>query len=139
MSIHIASSDRQILECFPVLNQLRPHLQLAEFLAQVQRQQQFGYQLAFSEQDQRVVAVAGFSLGECLAWGKFMYVYDLVVAEEMRSQGYGQQLLEWLIEFAKSHDYQQLHLDSGVQRYDAHRFYLQQQMAITSHHFSLKL
>jgi GNAT superfamily N-acetyltransferase len=139
MSIQLATSDDQILQCFDVLNQLRPHLQQSAFLAQVQRQQQSGYQLAFLEQANQVLAVAGFSLGECLAWGEFMYVYDLVVAEAMRSQGHGQQLLQWLVDFAKSHDCQQLHLDSGVQRHAAHRFYLQQRMDITSHHFSLKL
>jgi GNAT superfamily N-acetyltransferase len=139
MSIQLAASDTQISKCFDVLNQLRPHLQRPEFLAQIQRQQQSGYQLALLEQDNQVVAVAGFSMGECLAWGKFMYIYDLVVAKTMRSQGYGQQLLEWLIELAKSYNCQQMHLDSGVQRHGAHRFYLQQRMNITSHHFVLEL
>jgi N-acetylglutamate synthase-like GNAT family acetyltransferase len=139
MSIQLATSNDQILQCFEVLNQLRPHLQRSEFLAQVQRQQQSGYQLAFLEQHNQVIAVAGFNIGECLAWGKFMYIYDLVVAEAMCSQGHGQQLLQWLVDFAKSQDCQQLHLDSGVQRHAAHRFYLQQRMDITSHHFSLKL
>ena len=30
-------------------------------------------------------------------------------------------------------------LDSGVQRHDAHRFYLRERMAITSHHFAKNL
>lgn len=33
----------------------------------------------------------------------------------------------------------ELHLDSGVQRYGAHRFYLRHGMDITSHHFRLVL
>jgi GNAT superfamily N-acetyltransferase len=139
MSIQLATSDNQIAQCFEVLNQLRPHLQRSEFLAQVKRQQQSGYQLAFLQQDNQVVAVAGFNIGECLAWSKFMYVHDLVVAETMRSQGFGQQLSAWLIELAKFQGCQQLHLDSGVQRHDAHRFYLQQRMNITSHHFALRI
>jgi ribosomal protein S18 acetylase RimI-like enzyme len=93
MSIQLATSYDQISQCFDVLSQLRPHLQRSEFLAQVQRQQQSGYKLAFLEQANQVVAVAGFNIGECLAWGKFIYVYDLVVAEVLRSQGHGQQLL----------------------------------------------
>jgi hypothetical protein len=32
-----------------------------------------------------------------------------------------------------------LELDSGVQRFDAHRFYLRKRMIISSHHFSLEL
>jgi GNAT superfamily N-acetyltransferase len=139
MSIQLAESDPQILECFPVLSQLRPHLKQSNFLAQIQQQKRLGYQLVFVEQDSQIVAVAGFSISECLAWGQFLYVYDLVVDEAVRSKRYGQSLLEWLIGFAKNHNCQQLHLDSGVQRFDAHRFYLQQRMNITSHHFSLIL
>jgi GNAT superfamily N-acetyltransferase len=62
-----------------------------------------------------------------------------VVSESERSQGYGYQLFEWLIKFSRLHHCQQLHLDSGVQRCDAHRFYLQRRMNITSHHLSLNL
>jgi GNAT superfamily N-acetyltransferase len=137
MSIQIAQSDAQILACFPILSQLRPNLQQDTFLAQVRQQQQQGYQLAFLEVENQLVAVAGFCISECFAWGKFLYVYDLVVRESDRSQGSGQQTFEWLTKFAKSQDCQQLHLDSGVQRFDAHRFYMQQRMAITSHHFAL--
>jgi GNAT superfamily N-acetyltransferase len=139
MLIQLTESDSQIVECFAILAQLRPHLKQENFLEQVQRQQQSGYQLAFVEEDGHVVAVAGFCISECLAWGRFLYVYDLVVDQTMRSKGYGQNLFEWLIKFAKSHDCQQLNLDSGVQRFDAHRFYLQQRMNIASHHFSLHL
>jgi GNAT superfamily N-acetyltransferase len=139
MLIQLAESDVQILECFPVLTQLRPHLKQENFLEQVQRQKKGGYQLSFLERDGQVVAVAGFRISECLAWGQFLYVYDLVVDEAVRSGGYGQHLFEWLIEFARHHDCKQLHLDSGVQRFDAHRFYLRQRMNIASHHFSLDL
>jgi GNAT superfamily N-acetyltransferase len=135
MSIQLAQSDNQILACFPILSQLRPNLQQDTFLAQVRQQQ--GYQLAFLEVENQLVAVAGFCISECFAWGKFLYVYDLVVRESDRSQGSGQQIFEWLTKFAKNQDCQQLHLDSGVQRFDAHRFYMQQRMAITSHHFAL--
>jgi GNAT superfamily N-acetyltransferase len=139
MLIQLTASDTQILACFSVMAQLRPHLKQANFLAQIQRQQQNGYQLAYLSQEGLVVAVAGFGISECLAWGRFLYIYDLVVDQAARSQGYGQHLFAWLVDFAQRHDCQQLHLDSGVQRYDAHRFYLQQQMNISSHHFSINL
>jgi GNAT superfamily N-acetyltransferase len=139
MSIYLAASDSQILQCFPLLTQLGRHLKQENFVEQVRRQKQTGYQMACLEQDGQVVAVAGFSISECLAWGRFLYVYDLVVDESLRSQGHGQTIFAWLIEFGKLHDCQQLHLDSGVQRFDAHRFYLRQRMKIASHHFSLDL
>jgi GNAT superfamily N-acetyltransferase len=139
MLVRLTESDAQILECFSTLSQLRPHLQQETFLEQVHRQQQNGYQLAFIAVDSRVSAVAGFCISECLSRGKFLYVYDLVVDESVRSQKYGQCMFEWLVEYAKLHDCKELSLDSGVQRFDAHRFYLQQRMNISCHHFSLPL
>lgn len=139
MAVTCAESDAEILTCFPVLAQLRPHLKPEEFLPRVRRQMAAGYRLAAVEEGGRVVAVAGFRLAECLAWGRFLYVDDLVTDEAVRSHGHGRQLFRWLVEFAERERCDQFHLDSGVQRFGAHRFYLQQRMDITSHHFAMKL
>ncbi|MEH2437949.1 MAG: GNAT family N-acetyltransferase [Nostoc sp.] len=139
MSIQLAESDFQILGCFPVISQLRPHLEQDKFLEQVRYQIKEGYQLAFLEIEKQAVAVAGFRISTCLASGKFLYIDDLVVDELKRSHSYGQQLFQWLIEYARNHECKHLSLDSGVQRFAAHRFYLMQRMSITSHHFSMKL
>jgi GNAT superfamily N-acetyltransferase len=137
--IQLAESNTQVLECFPTLSQLRPHLEQEKFLAQFHRQKQNGYQLAFIKVQNQVVAVAGFCISESFARGQSLYISELVVDENMRSQKYGQHIFRWLIEYAKLHHCKQLHLDSGVQRFDAHRFYFQQRMRIDSHHFSLDL
>jgi GNAT superfamily N-acetyltransferase len=139
MLIQLAETDAEIEKCFPVLLQLRPHLEFGSFFGQVRRQQEQGYQLAFLEEAEVVCGVIGFRVGESLAWSKYLYVYDLVVEENARSQGYGQHLFEWVASFGRGADCVELHLDSGVQRYEAHRFYLSQRMKIASHHFSLRL
>lgn len=139
MRIRFAETDTEIQACFPVMSQLRPHLFESEFVSRVRRQIQNGYHLAFIEVEGRPVAVAGFRVSECLGWGKFLYVDDLVTLDDVRSQGYGRELFEWLVEQARHHHCDQLHLDSGVQRFGAHRFYLRQRMDITSHHFAIKL
>ena len=138
--ISIAASIREMNDCFPVIKELRSHLELTDFIIQVQRQQQqFNYRLAYLQVDEMVVAVAGFRISESLAWGKFLYVDDLVSKSDQTSQGYGTALFNWLIDCARDCDCQQLTLDSGVQRFAAHRFYLSHRMEITSHHFTLKL
>lgn len=139
MLIQLAESDAQVLECFSTLSQLYPHLEQEKFLAQFHRQKHNEYQLAFIKLNDRVVAIAGFCVRESYAWGRSLYIYDLVVDERMRSQKYGQCIFEWLVEYALLHGCKELTLDSGVQRFDAHRFYFQQRMKIKSHHFSLDL
>jgi GNAT superfamily N-acetyltransferase len=135
-----AESTEQLRRCFPVVRELRTHLDEASFLAQVTRQQQSqNYAIAYVDDDDDVVAVAGYRMGEYLAWGKAVYVDDLVTTSTRRSAGYGGLLLDWLIDLARQAGCQGLHLDSGVQRFEAHRFYLNNRMAITSHHCELKL
>ncbi|MBF2003876.1 MAG: GNAT family N-acetyltransferase [Synechococcales cyanobacterium M58_A2018_015] len=135
----LATTDTEICRCFAVLSQLRPHLIESEFLERIRRQMQQGYQMLYAEEAGRVQAVAGFRLGESLAWGKFLYIDDLITDASARSQGYGTALWDWLIAYARSQGCQSVQLDSGVQRSAAHRFYFRQRMAINSYHFGLTL
>jgi GNAT superfamily N-acetyltransferase len=136
-SILLAQTDAEIQRCFPVMAELRPHLIAGEFVQRVRRQQaQVGYELVLLQDDDAVKSVAGFRITESLAWGKFLYVDDLITAARARYQGYGQQLFDWLLDRARGHGCQEFHLDSGVQRFEAHGFYLKNRLHITSHHFS---
>jgi len=137
--IALAKTREEILRCFAVMAELRPHLKEAEFVSRVQCQQRAGYQLAFLSDKGKVMALAGYRYSESLSWGQFMYVDDLVTTEKSRSKGYGQKLFKWLVGEAKSQGCDQFHLDSGVQRFGAHRFYLSSRMDIIAHHFAMKL
>src|SRR5262245_43285564 len=100
--VEIADSDEAIQACHPVMAELRPRMDSPQkFLTQIRRQQESGFQLAFVREDNQVTAVAGFRINECLAWGKYLYVDDLVTANAARSRGHGKELLDWLFEYAK--------------------------------------
>lgn len=141
-NIFLAKDDDQIRSCHAVMAELRPHVPAEEFLLRVRRQQEIaGYELAgiTAEAGGEVKAVAGFRISENLAWGKFLYVDDLVSKIDDRSKGYGGALFDWLVSYGKENDCDQFHLDSNVQRFAAHRFYLVKRMSIEAHHFGLKL
>lgn len=139
IEITLAESDDEINACYPVMAELRPHVSESEFLSRVRRQMEIaGYRMACAI-DGDVKAVGGFRISECLAWGRFMYVDDLVSKSDDRSKGYGGALFDWLVEYARKNDCDQFHLDSGVHRFRAHRFYLMRRMEIQAHHFGLKL
>jgi len=139
MELIRAETDEQINACFPVLSQLRPEISETDFLSVVRSQMSSGYQLLYLCIDYQVLSVAGFRISENLAWGKHLYVDDLVSDQYHRSQGAGEHLFHALIEIASNNQCQQLHLDSGVQRFDAHRFYLRLGMRIASHHLMLDI
>lgn len=136
MDIRIATTDSEIAACYPVMRQLRPNIAEDHFLSRIRNQESTGYRLAFASQpDGSVIAVAGFRAGENLAWGRFLYVEDLVTSAAHRSKGVGSGLLAWLYEFAANEGCQQIHLDSGSQRHEAHRFYEREGMTRAGFHF----
>jgi len=134
-----AESDEDIERCHPVLHQLRPHVPFEGWLERVRRQQALGYRLAFVEDDARVVAVAGFLVRENLPDGVHLHVDDLVTDSGVRSSGHGELLLDWLKSLGRREGCKTLNLESGVQRFAAHRFYLRHRMEIRAHHFGLSL
>jgi GNAT superfamily N-acetyltransferase len=136
--IALAETPEEIRRCYPVMKELRPHFQDVEkFIDQVRRQQAEGYQLVFLEDKNDVRAVAGYRILESLFSGKFVYVDDLVTLPADRSRGFGGMLLDWLIAQAQEKGCAHLELDSGVQRFDAHRFYFLKRMSISSYHFRI--
>lgn len=137
--IDLAADDPRWLQALPVLQELRPHL-TEELLAQVLAEgapQGLRFTAVFA--GERCVAVAGWRIIANTSAIRKLYIDDLSTAASGRSRGYGRMLLSELRERAATAGCSSLDLDSGVQRYDAHRFYLRERMDIVAHHFNLKL
>lgn len=132
-------SDEEISSTFPVMRQLRTHLDEDEYLEKIKCMQRSDYRLSAATERGEVRCVAGFRIVEFLAYGTFLYVDDLVTAEDARSEGHGERVLDWLAGLAREEGCGSLHLDSGVQRHEAHRFYFRKGMSISSYHFSKSL
>lgn len=135
----IATTDDEIAACFKVMLELRPHLTPESFLTRVKRQMNDGYRLACLADAGIVVCCAGFRILDNLAWERFLYVDDLVTLKERQGAGFGSTMLQWLIQEAKREGCDELHLDSGTWRTEAHSFYFKHKMVIKSFHFSMKL
>ncbi len=128
---------------YAAMRELRPHLEsLDAFVRQVNEDERpEGYRLLGSFEDgmEDAAAVAGFRTGHMLARGYYLNVDDLSTRAAFRRRGHGASLMEWLIAEGRRLGCVQLHLDSGVHRYDAHRLYLNQRLDITAHHFHRSL
>ena len=133
------SSYEMIQRCYSLMKELRPHLEEQKFAEQVSLQMTEGYRLAYLEDGKNIKALAGFRILRFLVWGKVLYIDDLITSSDARGKGYGGKLLNWLIDQAKLSNCDQVHLDSGPQRHDAHRLYLNHKMKIVAHHFALDL
>ncbi len=141
VAIRLGESKADIRRCFPVFKALRPHIASEdEFLERVRRQQaQSGWRLIYIEDAGEPVAASGFRICEWLAWGKALYVDDLICLESHRGRGFAEALMIWMEELARSEGCGEVHLDSGTHRLDAHRLYHRRKLGITSFHFQKTL
>ena len=136
-----AINDADFQRLFSVVRVLRPHIEsAAELIARARRQKKLaGWRLIYVEEDGQPVALASFRISEWLAWGKALYVDDLVALETHRGKGFAEALMCWMEKLAREEGCAEFHLDSGTHRLGAHRFYHRLKLAITSFHFSRRL
>lgn len=117
-------SQNEIIEAYPVMKQLRKHLDESTYLDLVlEAQEKDMYKMFALLEDNEIVAVTGFKPMITLYYGRFVWVCDLVTDANKRSKGYGEKLLTFVHEWAKENNYESVALSSGLQRTDAHRFY----------------
>ena len=122
------------------MSELRPHLSLEDFVLQVKRQMKdSNFRLVYLEENAEIKAVAGIPVAEWLGTGKNLEIEDLVSTENERSKGFGGKLFDWIVDYGKSENCNQIKLVSHVKRFDAHRFYLNKRMKIEAHYFSIEL
>ena len=140
LAIARMASDEEILATSEIMRQLRPHIGPGDYLPIVRRRiDSDGYRLAAALEAGKVCAVAGYRFMEMLYCGRILSVDDLITDQGARSQGHGKRLLAWLEDEARAQGCAELHLDSGVHREHAHRFYFREGLTVTAFHFRAKL
>lgn len=138
--ITVADTDAEILATYEVMSQLRPNVPRPDYLRLIRLQQsEVGFRLASLRDDAGITCVAGFRFCRSLGWGKFLYIDDLITDEARRSRGAGKAMFEWLVEYARKAQCDEVRLDSALWRNEAHRFYLRERMDIACFNFRLGL
>jgi GNAT superfamily N-acetyltransferase len=127
-------SDIAIL--IPALLELRTNRTEAELHNLLKIQLSSGeYQVYYIGNNTMAFAVAGVRTLNFLHSGKTLYIDDLVTHSSYRNQGFGSQLLDFIKQFVKENNYEHLSLDSGFQRKEAYRLYLNSGFEVASLHF----
>jgi hypothetical protein len=138
MEIKIATEE-EIKYCYEVMHQIREDLSKNEFLLAISEQIKNGYQVVYVIENNQIICVAGFTISHKLALGKYLYIEDFVTDKSVKFFEAGKALFDFIKIYAKQQKCNSIHLDSLIQREEAHKFYLSQNMHIDSHHFSLKI
>lgn len=135
-----ADTDAELRACWPVMQQLRPHIAGAEdFVARVQRMRADNYRLLAAWRGARVLALGGYRQQENLVYGSFLYLDDLVTLDTERGQHWGARILRNVIGIAERAGCVGFVLDTGIANLGAQRFYARQGLANQATRFSLAL
>jgi ribosomal protein S18 acetylase RimI-like enzyme len=139
--LHHAETDAELRACWPVMQQLRSHLEGADdFVVRVHRMRGEGYRLLAAWQGDTALALAGYRLQENLVYGgRFLYVDDLVTDNAARGARWGARLVEATARIAEQAGCVHLVLDTGLSNSLAQRFYFRQGLLTEAIRFRRKL
>ena len=123
-------TDAELARAFPVMKQLRTHLKdEREFIERVREGERMENYLLFGiENGGAVVALCGVQAMATLYYDRCLWVCDLVTDASRRSEGFGKLLLSGVEDWAGQNGFRQIALSSGLQRTDAHRFYMEKML-----------
>jgi GNAT superfamily N-acetyltransferase len=137
LTLRHAETDQEVAACFPVMQQLRPHLADAdELVARVARQRAAGYRILAARCDGVPIGLAGYRIEENLIHGRFVYVDDLVTTERERRHGVGALLLDAVAAEGRELGCGRLVVDTALDNVLAHRFYYRQGLLARALRFS---
>jgi GNAT superfamily N-acetyltransferase len=121
-------TDNELARGFTVMQELRPHLSLTDYLDIYRHAHASdGYEIIAVEiqdhNDVQIVALMGYRILWDFVRGKHLYVDDLITTESVRSRGLGAELLSIAEQEAKRHGCASLRLCTGIENEGGVRFY----------------
>jgi GNAT superfamily N-acetyltransferase len=120
--IHIRRLEpREWADTFPIVVQLRPHLDKEEFVRRVRRQTHNGYELIGAFRDGRLIGLLGVRPVHTLMRGAHLHVDDIVVEEAEQKSGCGRALMKYAEEDAKARGMNLVFLDARAEAIDFYK------------------
>jgi GNAT superfamily N-acetyltransferase len=124
MEIKLCCTEKDFELAFPVMKELRSHLNYDKFRNLITAAQEADrYQIYMAMEDNQVLGVMGVRVLFDLVHGKHLYIDDLVTTEFKRSMGVGSKLLKFSEQLAKSLGCNGLRLCTGIENEKGKSFY----------------
>ena len=117
-------SEAEFKEAFPVIRELHGELDERSYLQLLAEMVSAGYRLfAVREPSGSIVAAARVQVLTNLYKERHLYLYDLVVTQQARSEGHGRTLMDHVEDIARGEGCVYVALACGREREGALRFY----------------
>lgn len=116
-------TQQEFREAFPILRELRPHLDMDSYLELLAVMRQRGYRMFGAFEEDEIVAIVGIEVTVNFHQGRHMWVYNLIASSRVRHKGYGSKMMAFVETLAQDEGCNSVALWSGTMRTEAHRFY----------------
>ena len=114
---------KELYTVYDVLKQLRTELSYKEFEDLIYDMRHMDYKMIGVMDGEVLITYAGVCIQTNFYHKRHLYVFDLVTDEKYRSKNYGEMMLEYLVDFAKTGMCENIVLSSGFEKERAHEFY----------------
>ncbi len=120
MDIRMLEEERERQEAAPLLQQLWTDRDRDEIVAWTGEEE---YHLFGGFADDELIGVAGVVIRELLHHRRHAWLYDLVVDEPRREEGYGTELIQFIEQWATENDCEYVALASPLAKEEIHQYY----------------
>lgn len=114
---------KELYTAYDVVKQLRLELTYQEFEDLIYDMRHMEYKMFGIMESEELITYAGVAVQTNLYHKRHLYVFDLVTDEKSRSNGYGNMMLDFLVDYAKTCMCENIVLSSGFEKEKAHTFY----------------
>ena len=137
-SIIIKNLDNveEMLQAFPLTQQLYPAMNLATFRANISEMVAMNnFKMVAAFYNDKLVGVSGYWVSRMLYCGRYLQVSNFVVDKNIRSHGIGRKILHYLESLAHEFKCDKFVLDSYTENKKSHPFYFGEGFYVRGFHF----
>lgn len=135
-TIQVLSSAEEMALHFDLVSQLGYPNSKEEYLEALTAMTKNGYKQIAYWLDGNCVGIAGFWINTKLYSGKYMDVDNVVIDQNQRGKGIGENMMQWLEEHASKNECKSIVLDAFRENEGAHKFYYRIGYIIRGYHFT---
>ena len=136
LTIRDLSDKKSMLEAYPLIQQMYQDMNFDKFASALDEMiARNNYQMVAVLNDNKIIAVSGYWISHMLYCGRYLQVSNLVVDKNIRSQGIGKKILNYLEDKARDLGCNKIVLDSYTENKKSHSLYFGADFYIRGFHF----
>lgn len=136
MQIRELTTIDEMLAAFEVLQHMYPKMTREKYGTIIRQRKEEGYRMVGVFDGNKCVSSAGFWIGVRFYCGKFIQLDNMVTLPEYRSKGAGKIITDFIKEIGKTENCLKVLVDTYVENFDAHRFFLKEGFIIRGYHLN---